>query len=205
MIRQHSLRKISGTTRSHPKPHNPQPSLSDEEVIPDRIVGPVKLAEPLPLTAQYTQRTVSTRHGRSFSTFSVFLSDKGLFLGALDRNLHGRARSSTGKVTGITVPHHLLARDLIADAFKAAASPSVTRVIIVGPDHFFGDRVLFLLRLGIFIPRSGFFPTIKTRYVNSLPRLMSRTGIFLPRTWHWGTHALCPFSVSQCPSRSDRD
>ncbi|MEK7619391.1 MAG: AmmeMemoRadiSam system protein B [Patescibacteria group bacterium] len=77
---------------------------------------------------------VYATHADTARPIAAQFPDKGLFLGALDRSTAALAH---GKVTGITVPHHLLARDLIADAFKAAASPSVTRVIIVGPDHFF--------------------------------------------------------------------
>jgi poly-gamma-glutamate synthesis protein (capsule biosynthesis protein) len=39
-------------------------------------------------------------------------------------------------VTGITVPHHLLAADLIARAFWAASAKSYKRVIVLAPDHF---------------------------------------------------------------------
>ncbi len=39
-------------------------------------------------------------------------------------------------VTGITVPHHLLAADLIARGFWAASSGNYDRVILLAPDHF---------------------------------------------------------------------
>ena len=39
-------------------------------------------------------------------------------------------------VTGITVPHHLLAADLIARGFWAASAGYYDRVIIISPDHF---------------------------------------------------------------------
>jgi AmmeMemoRadiSam system protein B len=39
-------------------------------------------------------------------------------------------------VTGITVPHHLLAPDLIARGMWAAAGNSYERIIIISPDHF---------------------------------------------------------------------
>jgi AmmeMemoRadiSam system protein B len=44
--------------------------------------------------------------------------------------------SSTGEVCGITVPHHLLAVDLIARAFRLAACGNYLRVIVLFPDHF---------------------------------------------------------------------
>ncbi len=39
-------------------------------------------------------------------------------------------------VTGITVPHHLVAVDLIARGFWAASSGDYDRIILLGPDHF---------------------------------------------------------------------
>jgi poly-gamma-glutamate synthesis protein (capsule biosynthesis protein) len=39
-------------------------------------------------------------------------------------------------VTGITVPHHLLAADLIARGFWAASAGHYDRIILISPDHF---------------------------------------------------------------------
>jgi poly-gamma-glutamate synthesis protein (capsule biosynthesis protein) len=39
-------------------------------------------------------------------------------------------------VTGITVPHHLLAADLIARGFWAASAGQYERIIVISPDHF---------------------------------------------------------------------
>ena len=44
------------------------------------------------------------------------------------------------RVTGISVPHHLLAMDLIARGFVAASGNQYDRVIIVSPDHFNRSR-----------------------------------------------------------------
>jgi len=40
------------------------------------------------------------------------------------------------QVTGITVPHHLLAPDLIARGFSLASGGSYDRIILLSPDHF---------------------------------------------------------------------
>ena len=40
------------------------------------------------------------------------------------------------RITGLTVPHHLLAADLIAGAFALAAGQDYRRIIILSPDHF---------------------------------------------------------------------
>ena len=40
------------------------------------------------------------------------------------------------RITGLTVPHHLLAADLIAGAFALASGQEYRRVVILSPDHF---------------------------------------------------------------------
>lgn len=47
-----------------------------------------------------------------------------------------RTQDRPGGVTGITVPHHLLAADLIARGFWAAADGAYDRVILLSPDHY---------------------------------------------------------------------
>lgn len=40
------------------------------------------------------------------------------------------------RVTGVTVPHHLLALDLIAETLRLAAAGRYERVLLLSPDHF---------------------------------------------------------------------
>lgn len=47
-----------------------------------------------------------------------------------------RRAEPPGGVTGITVPHHLLAADLIARGFWAASGGRYDRVILLSPDHY---------------------------------------------------------------------
>lgn len=47
------------------------------------------------------------------------------------------------RVTGLTVPHHLLAADLLAGAFSRLAGQNYRRVIILCPDHFTRSRTPF--------------------------------------------------------------
>lgn len=42
----------------------------------------------------------------------------------------------TQKITGITVPHHLLAADMIAATFRLASGHQPARIVILSPDHF---------------------------------------------------------------------
>ncbi len=44
------------------------------------------------------------------------------------------------KVTGITVPHHLLAKDLIADTVAMASVNAYDRILFLTPDHFFKGK-----------------------------------------------------------------
>lgn len=51
--------------------------------------------------------------------------------------------ASTEKLTGITVPHHMLADRLVALGFKAASGFSYKRIVILTPDHFRGTEKPF--------------------------------------------------------------
>lgn len=50
---------------------------------------------------------------------------------------------SNQRLTGIVVPHHLLAADLIALGFRAASAQAYKRIIILAPDHFRASRTRF--------------------------------------------------------------
>ncbi|TCP78848.1 poly-gamma-glutamate synthesis protein (capsule biosynthesis protein) [Rhizobium sp. PP-CC-2G-626] len=60
--------------------------------------------------------------------------DKGFLVAAIERETPTYV--PTKEITGITVPHHLLAADLIARGFWAASGGQYGRVIILSPDHF---------------------------------------------------------------------
>jgi AmmeMemoRadiSam system protein B len=51
------------------------------------------------------------------------------------------------RLTGLTVPHHLLAADLIASAFALAAGQGYQRIIILSPDHFSRSRTPFAVSI----------------------------------------------------------
>lgn len=65
--------------------------------------------------------------------FPALYPEPGLFRAALARK---PAPAIPWRVTGLTVPHHLLAADLIADAFSRLRGQRYHRVIILCPDHF---------------------------------------------------------------------
>ena len=60
--------------------------------------------------------------------------DASLFLGAINNST---IQPHAERISGITVPHHLLAIDLIADLFIRASQNHYSRVIVIAPDHFF--------------------------------------------------------------------
>ncbi|MGA9755166.1 MAG: AmmeMemoRadiSam system protein B [Desulfobaccales bacterium] len=62
------------------------------------------------------------------------------FLTAIE---HAGAAPLAQKITGITVPHHLLAADLIAEAFARISTQGYRRIIILSPDHFSRSRTPF--------------------------------------------------------------
>ena len=73
--------------------------------------------------------------GRAETTrFSPVAGDAGIFTEALAKERP--ATPPKVPVTGITVPHHLLAPDLIARGVWAASGNSYERIIVISPDHF---------------------------------------------------------------------
>jgi poly-gamma-glutamate synthesis protein (capsule biosynthesis protein) len=66
--------------------------------------------------------------------FAPRFTDPDTFDAAID--VAGRDRSAPRHLTGITVPHHLLAADLIARTFRSVDPTPVRKVIVFFPDHF---------------------------------------------------------------------
>ena len=66
--------------------------------------------------------------------YPPFYQDAGLFERAIAKVAD--YPPSNEKLTGITVPHHLLADRLVALGFQAASGFSYKRIVILTPDHF---------------------------------------------------------------------
>lgn len=90
------------------------PGLAAMLVVMSFAAPPASADDRTPFAAMYTERTQ--------------------FLAAIAQE-RPRAKPQL-PVTGISVPHHLLAPDLIARGFWAAAGSHYDRVIILSPDHF---------------------------------------------------------------------
>jgi AmmeMemoRadiSam system protein B len=76
----------------------------------------------------------SVVHAQERASIPSMYSDREPFLVAIEAE---RLKQRPDlKVTGIAVPHHLLAADLIARGFWAASGNSYDRIILLSPDHF---------------------------------------------------------------------
>ena len=65
--------------------------------------------------------------------FPPFYPEAQPFLSAMR---HAKSAPLAQRLTGLTVPHHLLAADLIANACALASAQVYRRIIILSPDHF---------------------------------------------------------------------
>ncbi|ESZ34427.1 AmmeMemoRadiSam system protein B [Mesorhizobium sp. L2C066B000] len=75
------------------------------------------------------------------TNFPSFYSDPTLFTEAIAAV--ARIEPSNQRLTGITVPHHLLVADLVALGFHAASGFRYKRIVILSPDHFHETQKLF--------------------------------------------------------------
>ncbi|MGC4014886.1 MAG: AmmeMemoRadiSam system protein B [Luteolibacter sp.] len=67
--------------------------------------------------------------------YPLFYDTSALFLPAItaaEKNI----RPLEQPVTGVTVPHHLLAADMIADTLRLASGHRYKRIVLLSPDHF---------------------------------------------------------------------
>ncbi len=80
--------------------------------------------------------------------FAAMYDDPAVFEQALAEE--SVAPPAGHRVTGITVPHHLVAADLIARGFRCASGGSYERIILLAPDHFRRSRLPFATTRGTF-------------------------------------------------------
>src|SRR5882724_5733244 len=90
-------------------------------------IGAIATWAAFPLRAHAT----ATSNGGAYPSL---YSERSLFLDAISRERI--ELSSPLAVTGISVPHHLLAADLIARGFWSAHGGKFDRVVILSPAHF---------------------------------------------------------------------
>ncbi|WP_181176129.1 AmmeMemoRadiSam system protein B [Mesorhizobium sp. B2-3-4] len=73
--------------------------------------------------------------------FPPFYDDAKLFDDAISSV--AEVQPSNQRLTGITVPHHLLASELVALGFRAASGFRYKRIVILSPDHFHKTHKLY--------------------------------------------------------------
>lgn len=72
--------------------------------------------------------------------FPAFYEDAGPFLTAIRQ---AKTPPLPGKINGITVPHHLLAADLMAETWSRVSNQDYNRIIILNSDHYSRSRTPF--------------------------------------------------------------
>ena len=75
----------------------------------------------------------SLGQGSARAPFPAQFKDPAIFTSAIAEAEHKPL--TPRKLSGLTVPHHLLAADLIAQAFRMADTRAIDKVIVLFPDH----------------------------------------------------------------------
>lgn len=130
--------------------------------------------------------------------FTSIYSDDRLFREAL--KAADAIDPSPVPLTGVTVPHHLLAPHLIAEGLKAATATRYRRILLVFPDHFRGTAKPFATTLRDV--ETVFGPVATDRaaaaaLIEADPRLLDGTSCLFGRDH--GLQALLPFVRSLFP------
>ena len=100
-------------------------------------------------------------------------------------------------ITGLTLPHHLLAADLMAQGFRLAAGQKPARLIILCPDHFRRSKTAFAVPDRDFATFLGPVPLDRdgARRLLELPQV-SVSALF---SHEHGVRALLPFAARLFP------
>ncbi len=101
------------------------------------------------------------------------------------------------RLTGITVPHHLVAAHLVARGFRAASNHAYKRVIVLTPDHFSRSRTPFATTTDGFATPLGIVDIDQDAVAHLLAEdLISHSCLFAREH---GLHALLPFMRHYLP------
>src|SRR5680860_120290 len=92
-----------------------KPEFSSEKITSEKIAIDSKPDQPV--SAQYTDGT--------------------LFLSAIKQN---ETEPSSEIISGLIVPHHLLAKDIIAATFAYASRGNYQNIVLLSPDHFMAGQ-----------------------------------------------------------------
>jgi AmmeMemoRadiSam system protein B len=126
--------------------------------------------------------------------FPPLFPDPGLFLAAIGQC---RAEPLPQRISGLTVPHHLLAADLLAAAFARVQGQGYRRIIILSPDHFSRSRSPFAVTRRDFETALGRLATDRAAVSRLLANpLVTESSLF---SHEHGVQALLPFIAHYCP------
>jgi AmmeMemoRadiSam system protein B len=126
--------------------------------------------------------------------FPPLYEDKGVFISAIRRN---QIAALSQRITGITVPHHLIAADLIAEAFGLASRGNYSRIVILSPDHFRRSKTPFSVTRKDFRTVLGSVNTDRAAVEELLQSaLVSESELF---SHEHGVQALLPFIAHHFP------
>lgn len=132
--------------------------------------------------------------------FPAMYPDSAEFERAL-RRVPAFPEARTHSVTGIVVPHHLAAAELMALGFRAAEGRDLKRIILLSPDHFKRSRSPVATTRRGFETAWGGVP-VDTEAVRSLlagKAPVSDSALFAKEH---GVHALLPFIARLFPDAS---
>jgi len=126
--------------------------------------------------------------------FPPLYPNQGPFLSAIG---HCRVQPLPQKITGVTVPHHLLAADLIAGAFARLQGHVYRRIVILSPDHFSRSRSPFAVTRRDFETALGRLTTDRAAVDRLLANpLVTESSLF---SQEHGVRALLPFIAHYFP------
>jgi AmmeMemoRadiSam system protein B len=126
--------------------------------------------------------------------FPPLFPDRGLFLAAIGQC---RVKTLPQKISGLTVPHHLLAADLLAAAFARVQGQDYRRIIILSPDHFSRSLSPFAVTRRDFETALGRLTTDRWAVHRLLANpLVSESSLF---SHEHGVQALLPFIAHYFP------
>jgi poly-gamma-glutamate synthesis protein (capsule biosynthesis protein) len=120
--------------------------------------------------------------------FPPLFPDARPFLTAINK---ARVAPLSAQITGVTVPHHLLAADLVAAAFARVSTQGYRRIIILSPDHFSRSRTPFA------VSRRNFQTPLGPLSVDQIAvdRLLTNNSVSVSNLFshEHGVQALLPF------------
>lgn len=140
-------------------------------------------------------REGQTLPAREARPFPVLYKDKSIFLRALER-AEGTA-PRPGRVTGLTLPHHLLAADLMASGLFGLRGREYDRIILLSPDHFKRGKTPFTVPARSFHTCMGFVSLDREAAAALLNNpLVSESNLF---SHEHGVRSLLPFIAATLP------